>query len=151
MNPVSFRLFLLARLPLVYFTGIRIVSVSESACTTSARYSWLNQNPFRSMYFAVMQMAAELSTGTLCMGHTHQHQPSISMLVVKTEGVYHKKATGLVHFTCHDGEAIAAAVAQAGDGTEGIPVRCYSVARDKAGEVLAEFWITWSLKKRKQG
>jgi hypothetical protein len=91
MNPVNYRLFLLSRLPLVYFTGIQIKELNEEYCTTTAKYSWLNQNPFRSMYFAVMQMAAELSTGILCSGNIYERKPAVSMLVVKTEGVYLKK------------------------------------------------------------
>lgn len=148
MNPVAFRIFLLSRLPLVYFTGIRVESLDENACTTRVRYGWLTQNPFRSLYFAVMQMAAELSTGVLCQGHIHGSKPSISMLVLKTEGVYHKKATGLVRFTCEDGPAIAAAVQQAKQSNEGVPVRCFSVGKNEAGEVVAECWITWSFRKR---
>jgi hypothetical protein len=146
MNPVFFRMFLLKRLPLVYFTGIRISSLDDRSCTTTARYSWLNQNPFRSMYFAVMQMAAELSTGVLCMGNTYRQQPAVSMLVVKTEGVYHKKATGKVRFTCNDATLINEATHNTITTGEGVPVRCYSVATNEAGEVIAEFWITWSLK-----
>jgi hypothetical protein len=150
MNPVAYRLFLLAKLPLVYFTGIRITSLTETTCTTTARHSWLNQNPFRSMYFAVMQMAAELSTGTLCMANIYQQEPVVSMLVVKTEGVYHKKATGKVNFTCRDGMAISGTVEKAKSTGDSYPIRCYSVATDDAGEVLAEFWITWSLKARQK-
>jgi hypothetical protein len=146
MNPVFFRMFLLKKLPLVYFTGIRISSLDEQSCTTTAKYSWLNQNPFRSMYFAVMQMAAELSTGVLCMGNTYQQVPAVSMLVVKTEGMYHKKATGKVNFTCSDGNLVNEATLQTTRTGEGVPIRCYSVATNEAGEVIAEFWITWSLK-----
>jgi hypothetical protein len=148
MNPVFFRVFLLKKLPLVYFTGIRISQLNEQSCTTTAKYSWLNQNPFRSMYFAVMQMAAELSTGVLCMGNTYQQQPAVSMLVVKTEGAYHKKATGKVNFTCEDGNMILETVEKTKSTGEGYPVRCYSVATNEDGEVIAEFWITWSLKIR---
>ncbi|MCE3281473.1 MAG: hypothetical protein K0Q66_210 [Chitinophagaceae bacterium] len=151
LHPVNYRAFLLSRLPLVYFTGIRIAALSEESCTTTVKYSWLNQNPFRSLYFAVMQMAAELSTGTLCMGNIYGQKPSPSMLVVKTEGVYHKKAIGKVSFTCDDGNAITAAVQQARHSAEGVPIRCYSVARNEAGEVVAEFWITWSFKTKQQG
>jgi hypothetical protein len=148
LNPFNYRLFLLARLPLVYFTGIKIAALDEQRCITSVRYGWLNQNPFRSLYFAVMQMAAELSTGVLCMGNIYEEKPSPSMLVVKTEGVYHKKATGKVSFTCSDGNAIAAAVQQAKETSDGVSARCYSVAKNEAGEVVAEFWITWSFKVR---
>jgi hypothetical protein len=148
VNPVSYRLFLLSKLPLVYFTGIKIADLNETSCTTTAKYSWLNQNPFRSMYFAVMNMAAELSTGVLCMGNIYQQHPAVSMLVVKTEAVYHKKAIGKIRFTCNDGAAIAAMVEQAKTSGEGCPIKCYSTATNRDGELLAEFWITWSLKAR---
>jgi hypothetical protein len=149
MNPVSYRLFVLSKLPLVYFTGIRIRELTERSCTTVAKHGWLNQNPFRSMYFAVMQMAAELSTGVLCMANIYEQQPAVSMLVVKTEGVYHKKVTGKAYFTCNDGLLITETVEKAKATGEGYPVRCYSVATNEAGEIVAEFWITWSMKARK--
>lgn len=148
LNPVFYRLFLLKKLPLVYFTGIRIQQLNETSCTTYVKYSWLNQNPFRSLYFAVMQMAAELSTGVLCMGNIYNQSPAVSMLVVKTEGVYHKKAVGKIGFTCNDGDVIADTVQQVKTNAGGYPIRCYSVAVNEAGEVVAEFWITWSLKVR---
>jgi hypothetical protein len=148
INPVAYRMFLLSKLPLVYFTGIRIVELSEKSCTTTASYKWINQNPFRSMYFAVMQMAAELSTGVLCMGNIYEQNPAVSMLVVKTEGVYHKKAIGKVKFTCNDGNMISELVEQTKRTGEGYSVKCYSVATNANGEAIAEFWITWSLKRR---
>lgn len=148
INPVAYRMFLLSKLPLVYFTGIRIAQLSEKSCVTTASYKWINQNPFRSMYFAVMQMAAELSTGVLCMGNIYDQHPAVSMLVVKTEGVYHKKATGKVLFTCNEGTVIAETVEKTKATGESYPVRCYSVATNTDGEIIAEFWITWSLKRR---
>jgi hypothetical protein len=133
---------------LVYFTGIQIKELNEEYCTTTAKYSWLNQNPFRSMYFAVMQMAAELSTGILCSGNIYERKPAVSMLVVKTEGVYFKKAIGKVSFTCRDGAVIADIVEKAVSTAESQDVKCYSVATNEVGEVVAEFWITWSFKAR---
>lgn len=100
------------------------------------------------MYFAVMNMAAELSTGVLCMGNIIGQKPAISMLVVKTESVYHKKAVGKIHFTCNDGKTIAEAVEKTKETGEGYQLRCYSVATNQEGEVVGEFWITWSLKSR---
>jgi hypothetical protein len=148
LNPVSYRLFLLTRLPLVYFTGIKITQFDETHCTTTATYKWLNQNPFRSMYFAVMNMAAELSTGVLCMGNIYQQSPAVSMLVTKTEAVYHKKAIGKISFTCNDGVAITEVVQTTKSTGEGSSIKCYSIATNEAGELVGEFWITWSLKAR---
>jgi len=145
-NPVSYRLFLLARLPLVYFTGIKIKTLDEDGCTTVAKYSWLNQNPFRSMYFAVMNMAAELSTGVLCMGNIYEQKPAVSMLVVRTEAEYYKKATGKISFTCNDGSLIAATIGQAKETGEPYTIKCTSTAINEAGETVAMFWITWSIR-----
>lgn len=39
-------------------------------------------------------MAAEMSTGILALAHIHKRQPSVSMLVIKMEAHYHKKAVG---------------------------------------------------------
>ena len=146
MNPVSFRLFLLSKLPLVWIAGIKVRSLTPGACVTGVKYGWINQNPFRSMYFAVMQMAAELSTGALCMAHIYESDPPVSMLVVKTEGVYHKKAIGKIRFTCSDGDRIASSIKTMLSSGEAQQVRCYSVAENEFGENVAEFWITWSLK-----
>ncbi len=101
------------------------------------------------MYFAVMNMAAELSTGVLCMGNIVGQEPAISMLVVKTESVYHKKAVGKISFTCKDGKTIAKAVEQTRETGESYQLRCYSVATNQSGEVVGEFWITWSLKAKR--
>jgi len=146
LSPVFYRLFLLQKLPLVYFTGIKIKHLDENGCTTIARYGWLNQNPFRSMYFAVMNMAAELSTGVLCMGNIYGREPGVSMLVVKTEARYFKKAVGTILFTCTDGKTIAEAIARTLASCEGETVECVSVATNEANEVVGEFRITWSLK-----
>lgn len=148
LNPVSYRLFLLSKLPMVWIAGIKLINLSTETCVTAVKYGWINQNPFRSMYFAVMQMAAELSTGALCMAHIYQSDPPVSMLVVKTEGVYHKKAVGKIRFTCNDGDLIATTIKTMLSTAEAQQVRCYSVALNELGENVAEFWITWSLKGR---
>jgi hypothetical protein len=44
--------------------------------------------------FACLAMAAEMSTGVLAMAHVYKRKPAISMLVVKMEAEYFKKATG---------------------------------------------------------
>lgn len=149
MHPVSYRAFLLSRLPMVWLAGIKVVELTTESCTTQVRHKWINQNPFGSMYFAVMQMAAELSTGALCMAHIYEKEPAVSMLVVKTEGVYHKKVIGKIRFTCNDGQTITRQLAAM--HASGLPqtVRCRSTAVNEAGETVGEFGITWSFKERR--
>ncbi|MGV3595223.1 MAG: thioesterase, partial [Sediminibacterium sp.] len=92
-NPLKFRFFLLQRLPSAFFSGLKIRSFDQNQSVIGVRYSWFSQNPFRSMYFAVQSMAAEMSTGILGFAQIYQRKPSVSMLVLKVEGHFTKKAT----------------------------------------------------------
>lgn len=94
-------------------------------------------------------MAAELSTGVLCMGNIFEQQPAVSMLVVKTEAVYHKKGVGNILFTCNDGNAILETINKAKAAGEATSIRCNSVAKNDSGDIIAEFWITWSFRARR--
>ena len=72
---MKFRLYLFARIPSAYFSGIRIREMDETRCEVSVPYRWFSQNPFRSTYFACLSMAAEMSTGALAMAHIYKHDP----------------------------------------------------------------------------
>src|SRR5882757_9108082 len=102
-HPFKFRMFMFAKLPSAYFAGVRIREIDERKCVVSIPYKWFTQNPFRSTYFACLAMAGELSTGALAMAHVYKRSPAVSMLIVKMEANYFKKATGLTTFTCNDG------------------------------------------------
>ncbi|MFN3640594.1 MAG: DUF4442 domain-containing protein, partial [Flavobacterium sp.] len=57
--------FLFIKLPSAFWCGVRVKRISEKECVVTVKHRWFNQNPFKSMYFAVQAMAAELSTGAL--------------------------------------------------------------------------------------
>lgn len=145
-HPVKLKLYLLKNVPAAYFSGVKILSANLVACNTSVPFRWFTKNPFRSTYFACLSMAAELSTGVLAMANVYKRAPAVSLLVTGLEAKFYKKATGVSLFTCGDGdkfrEAVEAAVAT-GSSQE---VRAHSVGVNEAGEVIAEFWITWSFK-----
>lgn len=145
-NPVLFRLYLLARLPSAYFAGLRIPCIDTDSCTVTVPYKWFTRNPFRSTYFACLAMAAEMSTGALVMNLVYKRSPPVSMLVVGTEATFHKKATGLTRFTCADGPAIRSAVQAATTTGEGQTIRTRSTGKNANGDLVAEFYITWSFK-----
>ena len=147
-HPFKFRMFLLTKLPSAYFTGVRVKEVDGTKCVTTVPYKWFSKNPFRSTYFASLAMAAEMSTGALAMAHLYKRQPSVSMLLVRLEADYFKKATDKTSFTCHDGEAIQKAIEESIATKEPKTIRAKSTGTDKTGDVVAEFFITWSFKAR---
>jgi hypothetical protein len=148
-SPLKFRMFLLSKLPSAYFSGVRVKSLDENKCEVSVPFKWFSQNPFRSTYFACLSMAAEMSTGALALGHLYKRKPAVSMLVVKTEGEYFKKATDKTTFACEDGLQIKKSIEDSIESGEGRTIRAKTIGKNKAGELVAEFYITWSFKSKK--
>jgi hypothetical protein len=147
-SPLRFRMYLLTHLPSAFFSGLQIRSMDETQCLITVPYTWFSKNPFRSTYFACLGMAAEMSTGALAMAHLYKRDPPLSMLVVKMESEYFKKAAGLTLFTCTDGPAILQAIGESAATGEARTVRARSVGTNAAGDTVAEFFITWSFKPR---
>ena len=148
-HPVKFRLFLLGKLPSAFFSGVRVKYIDEQKAVVTVPYKWFSQNPFKSTYFACLAMAAEMSTGLLGLLHTHKKVPAISMLVVALEAQYFKKAAGVTIFTCEEGALIHDTIEEAIRTGEGKSFRAKSVGVNTKGELVAEFFITWSFKARK--
>ena len=149
VSPIKFKMFLLSKLPSAYFSGVRIKSIDENKCEVTVPFKWFSQNPFSSTYFACLSMAAEMSTGALALGHLYKRKPAVSMLVVKTEGEYFKKAVDKTTFVCAAGEEINRMIEEAVASGEPRIVKAKSVGKNKAGELIAEFYITWSFKSKK--
>lgn len=149
-HPIKFRMFLLLKLPSAFFCGVRVRDIDEKCCIVTVPFKWLSQNPFRSTYFACLSMAAEMSTGALAMAHVYNRKPAVSMLVVKVESEYFKKATGRTTFICNDGEVMLNAIEESIVTGEGKIFSAKSTGKNKDGEVVAEFYITWSFKAKRQ-
>lgn len=145
-SPIKFRLYLLTKIPAAFFCGLRITKADADHCVVTVPYRWSTRNPFRSVYFACLGMAAEMSTGILAMAHVYKSNPAVSMLVVGMEAQFTKKATGRIRFTCNNGAAIREAVGRAKTTGEAQTVKAHSVGANEAGDNVAEFFITWSFK-----
>ena len=145
-HPLKFRMFLFSKLPAAFFSGVRVKDIDEEKCMVSIPYKWFSQNPFRSTYFACLAMAAEMTTGSLGLMYLHKRKPAVSMLVVKLEAVYFKKAVGLTVFTCADGEKIKNTIEQAIATGEGQAFTATSHGVNEQGEKIADFFITLSFK-----
>ena len=148
MHPFRFSWFLLVKLPSAFFSGVRVRYVDYEKAVVTVPYKWFSTNPFRSTYFACLSMAAEMSTGVLAMAYTYKQHPAVSMLVIKIEGNFVKKATGVTTFTCDEGNRLAQRIkeAMASGKTTSLTVR--SVGKNKADEIVADFAITWSFKSK---
>lgn len=148
LNPFKLRLFMLQKLPMAWLAGLRLRELTPTQATVTIPFKYLNQNPFRSIYFACLAMAAELASGIQALMHTTGGVP-VSTLVTGLEADFTKKAVGLIAFTCLDGPAIARAVAESRATGEGRTVVCTSTGVDEAGDVVAAFRVTWSFRAKR--
>ncbi|MEI2750866.1 MAG: thioesterase [Ferruginibacter sp.] len=145
-HPFKYRLFLLKKLPSAFFSGVRVKYADEHKAIVIVPYKWFSTNPFKSTYFACLGMAAEMSTGLLAMAHSYGQQPAISMLIVKSEASFLKKAKGLTRFTCEDGLLIQQVIKEAMATGKSTTVSARSTGLDESGDIVAEFIFTWSFK-----
>ncbi len=138
--------FLALKLPSAYFSGIRVTSISNTEAMASVRHKWINQNPFKSLYWATQGMAAELVTGLLVMKKIKESKKKISMLVVHQEGDFFKKATGQITFNCDQGNRIDEAIQRTIETGEGQTFLLQAEGYNEEYEKVSAFEFTWSIK-----
>jgi hypothetical protein len=146
LHSPKFNLYLLYNLPAAFFSGVRIKEFSEKKCSTIVPYKWFTKNPFQSTYFASLAMAAEMSTGVLALSNIYKRKPALSMLLIKMEASYFKKATGVTIFSCDEGTEISKTINDAAEQKTPKIITVRSTGENKNGDLVAEFNFTWSFK-----
>ncbi len=146
LTPSKINLFTAFNLPASFFCGVRAKTITSEQCVVSVKHRWINQNPFKSMYFAVQAMAAELSTGALVLSQIKNSGSQISMLVANSKSSFSKKATGRISFTCNDGKLLQEAIQATIATGEGQTIWMKSIGIDQKGDQVSEFDFEWTLK-----
>lgn len=142
----NLNLYLFKNLPSAYFCGVRVYALGTDYCTVRVKHRWFNQNPFNSMYFAVQNMAAELSTGALVMRGIKESNKKISMLVLNQKSQFTKKARGMITFKCTDGDLIKEKINEAVNSKDGISFWVRSEGYDEKGDRVGVYEFEWTLK-----
>ena len=148
ITPSRINSLLLFKLPSAFITGVRVIYLDSEKCKASVKYRWINQNPFKSMFWAVQGMAAELSTGALVMSKIKQDDLNISMLLAGSNGNFIKRVRGRVTFTCNDGKLVDQAIANAVITREGHSIKLTAKGVDDQGMEVSNFTFQWTIKVR---
>ena len=149
-TPNKINRWMLFKLPAAWLTGVRLTLIDESKCEVKVRFKWINQNPYRSMFWAVQAMAAELTTGMLLTKSIQDSNSDISMLLVSNKSSFYKKAVGRITFVCDEGEIakqLINSTIKNSTSKAWFKAKGYDEARDQ----VSEFDFEWSCKKRKNG
>ncbi|KQC28706.1 DUF4442 domain-containing protein [Flagellimonas eckloniae] len=142
----KFNTFTFFTLPSAWWCGVRVKYIDDKKTVTTVKHRWINQNPFKSMFWAVQGMAAELSTGAMVINQIKDSGRKISMLVLNNNANFSKKATGKITFTCEDGHLIEDAIKKTIETGEGQTIWMKSVGTNKDGVVVSTFNFEWTIK-----
>ncbi len=137
---------MLFKLPLAYLGGVRVASIEKETAIVNITHKWLNQNPFKSLFWAAQGMAAEMATGVLVMRGIENIGKKVSMLVINQRGNFTKKATGKIRFECHNGDFVANALEESANTGEGRVITMKSEGFNSDGISVCSFHFEWSLK-----
>ena len=135
-------------LPSVWWCGIRVKTVDKKSCRVRVRHKWINQNPFKSMFWAVQGMAAELCTGVLIMNEIKVSKKKFSMLVLNNQANFSKKATGIIFFECDQGTDIRKSIKKVIETNESQTIWLTSVGKNSQNQIVSTFKFEWTLKLR---
>ncbi len=138
--------FLFFKLPSAWWSGVRLKFMDDTKAIASVKHRWANQNPFKSMFWAVQGMAAELATGAMVSHQIRESGNKISMLVQNNTANFSKKATGRITFTCEDGHLIKDALAKTIETGEGQTIWMKSVGVNSDGVVVSTFRFEWTVR-----
>ena len=146
ITPRKLNSFLMFKLPSAYLCGVRTQYIDGTKCIVTVRHRWINQNPFKSMFWAVQGMAAELSTGAMVMAKIRESGKRISMLVANNKATFTKKATGRITFQCDEGNLIDDAIKKTIETGEGQTFWMNSVGKNEDGVEVSNFSFEWTIK-----
>lgn len=148
LNSWLFRFFAFFNVPAGWIAGMKLTALDCDHCTTTLPFKFLNKNPFKSIYFAVQSMAAELSTASLVLLNLEGRKPSVAYIITDMDATFPKKATDRVWYTCEGGEEVQRTVEECISSGEPRTVKLKTVGRMKDGTEVATFHFTWSMKQR---
>ena len=144
----NLKLYMLGKLPMGLLAGLRVRELNENRTQVSVPFKNLNKNPFKSIYFAVQSMAAEMSTALGCTLAVQGRSPSVALIIVGLKAEFAKKAVSRVYFTCEENNKAFEAVAKCIETGQATQATLSTVGKMKDGIEVARFEFTWSFKQR---
>ncbi len=147
---LQLRLFSLGKIPLLFYVGATIFEISPSRMVVRIPLCRRTRNHLGAMYFGALCIGADLAPGAYAMYLIRKQRARIAMVFKDFQAEFLKRAEGDVHFTCDQGEEIAALVAQAVTSEARVEKQLDVIATvpSLSDEPVARFKLTISLKRR---
>jgi acyl-coenzyme A thioesterase PaaI-like protein len=148
LNLYKQRFYFWRQLPMALLAGVRLVELDEEKAVATVPFKPRNKNPFKSMYFAVQSMAAELSTAAPAMLAIKGCEFEVALIIVNMKAVYSKKAKTKLIFRCTDYVSYVDAISSLHAAGDTVEVTAKTVGVDEEGDKVSTFHFTWIFKRK---
>lgn len=140
LQPMSLRLWMVRHLPMAVPTRMKIVRLDGQGCKVEIPFRFWLKNPFGSLFWAVMGMGAELSTGALV--YAYASGKPVRFILTSMEARFIKKVTSKSYYICEAGDQVSKLIenlSPLNSDSLTMPV----VAYNEQNEEVANFSFTW--------
>ena len=144
-TPWKLRIWMMKRLPMGLISGMVIESLNENGCKVMLKDRFWIRNPFGSVFWAVMAMAAEMSTGVLV--YAYVSGTNTKYILIGVQGDFLKKLRGKSYYFCPSGQDVLRNLKSLENPGDTCTVLLPVTAYDQAGHIVAEFKFSWQLRK----
>lgn len=141
----------LARIPLLAYVRPEVLEMDGKRCVVRVPLRRRTKNHLSSMYIAALVAGADVAAGLIAWMAIRDSGARVALVFKDLEAQFLRRASGDVHFTCVQGEAILDLVRRTVDTGERqeLPVEVIAtIPADDPGRPIARFVLTLSLKKR---
>ena len=144
------RLFGLIKIPLILFCRPQVISFTETSFEIKIKLNRRTRKHLNSMYFGVLSVGADITSGFLAMEHIRASKSKISLIFKDFHADFLKRAEGDVHFKCVEGSAMHSLVQKSEETgeRESMPVHITATVPSISTDPVAKFILTLSLKKK---
>lgn len=148
-STLEIRSFGLTKVPLILYCMPSVLRLDDAVCSVRIPLNWRTRNHYKSMYFGVLAVGADVAGGFLAMHHTRKSSKPVGLLFKDFKADFLKRPEADVVFTSPDGPAMAELVEQAvqtGKRVNGITHVTATTPSLLGDEPVAKFELTVSLK-----
>lgn len=145
INPLMFRAYMLAKMPVLGVTGTYLDEINTHHCVATLPCGWTTKNLFGETFNAAVLAAAETTSVALLVLHIRNQDADVKPEVVEIDSKFDPAKLEELTLRCDDGARYADFVARAVDADEPIEQSFAVEVRDKQGHELHDIEITWRL------
>ena len=143
--------FALTKVPLILFTGVSIVEISDQRTVVKIPLNWRTKNHLKSMYFGALSVGADVAAGLYASLLIQESKLKIQLSFKDFKANFLKRPTADVYFVVDNAQQIMKFVSDIAKNPGirknlTVPVYAATNHRDVANSLVAEFALTLSLK-----